>query len=110
EVAGRVEAVFLCQLPDSRTHPDRERERREARQPAPPPRLQPPPQRQRPHAFGPSLYRRPATLTVAPAPMFAASIDARTRPGPSLRPATKNALLVRTNRAVHRPRPTTAQE
>src|SRR4029450_13559641 len=42
--------------------------------------------------------------------MFAASIDANTRPGPRLRPATKNALLVRTNRAVHRPIETTARE
>ena len=41
---------------------------------------------------------------------FAASIDARMSPGPRLRPATKNALLVRTNRAVHRPTPTTTQE
>ena len=34
--------------------------------------------------------------TVDPAPMLAASIDEKRRPGPSLRPATKNALLLRT--------------
>jgi hypothetical protein len=42
--------------------------------------------------------------------MLAASIDARTRPGPRLRPATKNALLVLTYRAVHKPTVTTTVE
>src|SRR5688572_7046357 len=42
--------------------------------------------------------------------MFAASIVAKIRPGPSLRPATKKSLLWRTSRAVHRPSATTATE
>ena len=42
--------------------------------------------------------------------MFAASIDDRISPGPRLRPATKNALLLRTNRAVQMPTPTTPTE
>jgi hypothetical protein len=62
------------------------------------------------HALNPSRYAKPVAPTVVPAPMFAASIDARISPGPRLRPATKNALLVRTNRAVHIPRPTTPTE
>jgi hypothetical protein len=42
--------------------------------------------------------------------MFAASIDAKIRPGPRLRPATKNALLLRTNRALQMPSPTIPHE
>jgi hypothetical protein len=42
--------------------------------------------------------------------MLAASMVAKMRPGPRLRPATKNALLVRTYRADQRPRPTTTAE
>ena len=48
--------------------------------------------------------------TVAPAPMLAASIDEKMRPGPRLRPATKKSLLPRTSRDVHRPKPTIATE
>src|SRR5207302_10197066 len=44
--------------------------------------------------------------TVDPAPMLAASIDARISPGPSHRPATKKSALCRTKRAVHRPKAT----
>jgi hypothetical protein len=42
--------------------------------------------------------------------MFAASIDAKMRPGPSERPATKKSLLCLMNRAVHRPKPTMPAE
>ena len=43
------------------------------------------------------------TATVDPAPMFAASIDARMSPAPSERPATKKSALCLTKRAVHNP-------
>jgi hypothetical protein len=42
--------------------------------------------------------------------MFAASMEAKIKPGPSERPATKKSLLCRINRAVHTPNPTIPTE
>ena len=62
------------------------------------------------HALKPSRYASPVAPSVEPAPMFAASIEAKMSAGPRLRPAKKKALLLRTNLAVQMPRPTTPDE
>jgi hypothetical protein len=97
-VAGRVEVVLLRHLPQPRCDEDGEYD---GPQPADPTHH---------HAPSPSLYASPAAPTVEPAPMLAASIDARMRPGPRLRPATKNSLLPRTRREVQIPSPTMVKE
>ena len=51
----------------------------------------------------PSRYPRPAAPTVEPAPMLAATMVEKSRPGPSARPATKKSPLVFTRRPIHRP-------
>jgi hypothetical protein len=48
--------------------------------------------------------------TVDPAPMFAASIVEKIRPGPSCRPATKKSFVPDTRRPIHKPSPTSSTE
>src|SRR5947207_13542126 len=52
----------------------------------------------------------PVAPTVDPAPMLAASIVEKIRPGPRLRPATKKSDALRTRRPIQRPSAISATE
>src|SRR5712691_10557130 len=57
------------------------------------------------HDATPLEYPSAVAFTVEPAPMFAASIVEKIRPGPSCRPATKKSDAPRTRRPIQRPNP-----
>ena len=61
-------------------------------------------------ALRPSRYPMPVAPTVDPAPMFAASTVEKSSQALRLRPATKNALVLRTRRLTAKPSPSRAAE
>ncbi len=58
----------------------------------------------------PSVYASPEAPISEPAPMFAARTVEKTRPGPSLRSATKKLPLPSTRRETRKPSATNATE
>src|SRR5438445_11494488 len=62
------------------------------------------------HAATPLEYPSAVAFTVEPAPIFAASIVEKIRPGPSWRPATKKSLAPRTRRPTTTPTVISAAE